>query len=52
MKPITLRIKESRSKTVFPKGMEISIGADGFGGIVPEHNTDPAIPRGKKKSKK
>lgn len=42
MKPVTLRIKEIRSNIKFPKGMEISIGADGSGGIVPEYNTDPA----------
>jgi hypothetical protein len=42
MKPITTRIKEIRSKIKYPKGMEISIGADGKGGIVPKQNTDPA----------
>jgi len=42
MKPITSRIKVSRSKISFPKGMEISIGADGGGGAVPEYNKDTA----------
>ena len=33
---------ESRSNVKLPKGMEISIGADGSGGAVPEYNQDPA----------
>jgi hypothetical protein len=47
MKPITQRIKESRSNTKLPKGMEISIGADGSGGAVPEYNKDPSVKGGK-----
>jgi hypothetical protein len=42
MKPITTKIKEIRAKISFPKGMKISIRADGSGGIIPEYNTDPA----------
>jgi hypothetical protein len=42
MKPITTRVTESRSNASYPKGMEISIGADGSGGAVPEYNQDPA----------
>jgi hypothetical protein len=42
MKPVTLRIKENRSNIIFPKGMEISISADGSGRAVPEYNQDPA----------
>jgi len=42
MKPITRLVTEKRSKIIFPKGMEISISANGYGKTVPEKNTDPA----------
>jgi hypothetical protein len=42
MKPITLTIKEKRSNTIFPKGMEISVSADGSGRAVPKQNQDTA----------
>lgn len=48
MKPITTRIKEARQTVKLPKGMEISVSADGHGGAVPEYNTDPAICKCKK----
>jgi hypothetical protein len=42
MKPITTRVMESRSNTTLPKGMEISISADGSGRAVPKQNEDTA----------
>lgn len=40
--PITSRVKSARAKIKFPKGMEISISADGTGPAVPETNPSPA----------
>lgn len=40
--PITARVQSARCKTKFPKGMEISISADGTGPVVPETNPSPA----------
>jgi len=40
--PITNRVRNARNGTVFPKGMEISMNADGSGGAVPESNLSPA----------
>ena len=51
MKPITKLVKENRAKVVFPKGMEISISANGYGKVVPEYNTDPACKLNSKKNK-
>jgi len=42
MKPITTRIMESRANVTLPKGMEISISANGSGRAVPKYNQDPA----------
>jgi hypothetical protein len=42
MKPITLTVKENRSNTTFPKGMEISVSANGSGRAVPKENKDTA----------
>jgi hypothetical protein len=42
MKPITLTIKENRSNITFPKGMEISVSANGSGRAVPKENKDTA----------
>ena len=42
MKPITTRVMESRSGVTLPKGMEISISADGSGRAVPKQNEDAA----------
>ncbi len=51
MKPITLTIKENRSNITFPKGMEISVSANGSGRAVPKQNQDPASSCCGKKSK-
>tara|TARA_R110000822_G_scaffold41553_9_gene113096 strand:- start:341 stop:580 length:240 start_codon:yes stop_codon:yes gene_type:complete len=40
--PITTRIKNTRKVVEFPKGMEISVNADGTGGALPETNPSPA----------
>ncbi len=40
--PITSRVKNARCNIKFPKGMEISISADGTGPVVPERNPSPA----------
>lgn len=42
MKPITTKVKESRLNISPPKGMEISISANGSGKAVPKQNEDPA----------
>ena len=40
--PITTRVKQAREGFSAPKGMEISMNADGSGGAVPETNPSPA----------
>jgi len=40
--PITTRVAKARCGVKAPKGMEISMNADGSGGAVPERNTSPA----------
>lgn len=53
--PITNRVAKARTGLTAPKGMEISMNADGSGGAVPEHNPSPAKQRSAKvmaKSKK
>ena len=42
LKPITTRVRNARSGANMPKGMEISMNADGSGGAVPEVNPSPA----------
>ena len=40
--PITTRVSKARCGLTAPKGMEISMNADGSGGAVPERNPSPA----------
>jgi len=40
--PITTRVSKARCGVKAPKGMEISMNADGSGGAVPERNPSPA----------
>jgi len=40
--PITTRVSKARCGLTAPKGMEISMNADGSGGSVPERNPSPA----------
>ena len=40
--PITTRVAKARCGLSSPKGMEISMNADGSGGAVPESNPSPA----------
>ena len=40
--PITNRVAKARNGLAVPKGMEISMNADGSGGAVPERNPSPA----------
>lgn len=40
--PITNRVAKARTGLTAPKGMEISMNADGSGGAVPERNPSPA----------
>ena len=42
LKPITTRVRDARNSVSMPKGMEISMNADGSGGAVPEVNPSPA----------
>jgi|TARA_B110000902_G_C13782276_1_gene388759 hypothetical protein len=42
LKPITMRVRDARNGISMPKGMEISMNADGSGGAVPEVNPSPA----------
>jgi hypothetical protein len=51
MKPITKLVQDNRAAVKFPKGMEISISANGSGEVVPECNTDPAGKLSNKKNK-
>ena len=34
MKPITTRVKESRSRTLYPANQEVTMNADGSGGPI------------------
>ena len=40
--PITTRVAKARCGLSSPKGMEISMNADGTGGAVPDSNPSPA----------
>jgi len=40
--PITTRVSKARCGLSSPKGMEISMNADGSGGAVPDRNPSPA----------
>ena len=44
LKPITTRVRNARSGVNMPKGMEISMNADGSGGAVPEVNQKLKMP--------
>lgn len=50
--PITTRVSKARCGLTAPKGMEISMNADGSGGAVPERNPSPAKQMSNKRSKR